>query len=89
MSETKFTKGPWSYHQSNASRFASIKSRDKSVFVFRCEPRNMHDVKLIAAAPELYEALDEIVRTVVKGIPLDVYQIMKASSLLAKARGES
>lgn len=104
--ETKFTPGPWKvwsddevYSDSGGEKLVVVPdsacgrdvygtdmvSRDES-------KRNAH---LIAAAPDLYEALEEIeeaARQVMEGVmsisSLDVER-RKAIAALAKARGES
>ena len=46
------------------------------------------DAKLMAAAPELYDALEQVVENYSKGLGLAV-SISRFKRILAKARGES
>ena len=88
MSDTKFTKGVWSMRngyigvidQSDTQSYGmmlNICSMD--TWDFNNWKSNAH---LIAAAPEMYEMLDEIMRDVSQ---VNVIEIRK---LLEKARGE-
>lgn len=97
MSEAKFTPGPWSldrehspddsyghwYHRITAGHGYSENGFRLSGIV------NPHDAHLIAAAPELYEALYELVASI-KLVDPEYLQdeIEFASKTLAKARGE-
>lgn len=74
MSETKFTKGPWfvsgvrfkmnggEWH--GVSRYDEALKRDENIACVGFDPRTgagFKDAHLIAAAPDLYEALEECV----------------------------
>lgn len=88
MSEAKFTKGPWlvsgtaTINQKPKGWIASVSTVDRTA--------NAH---LIAAAPELYEALYRLVRDCeIAGLQeqagFDCW-ISMANAALAKARGEA
>lgn len=87
MSETKFTHGPWmlSGQQkiSNGKRLIAI--TQGRLEVNNGLDENMANANLIAAAPDLYNALETLTTYCeIKGIPTDA-----AYAALAKARGES
>lgn len=93
MSEPKFTPGPW-----------KLVARRDYCDEFECwlHPINLHihdkisdaDVHLIAAAPELYEALEDMHRTQLNNNRHDpddyenTEQCLRVKAALAKARGE-
>jgi len=96
MSETKFTPGPWEFNvdavhgwsifqkNSPASRQQTGSPDDEGGVVGTSEwtwlePRNAH---LIAAAPDLYAALESI-------LDFPTMERQRALNALAKARGES
>ena len=96
MSETKFTKGPWSNSgraigvisdsddQSNGMML-SICWIDKFDFADQCEANSA----LIACAPEMYEMLDEISDGLLDAGGYGNCALAKRiEQLLAKARGE-
>ncbi len=99
--DTKFTPGQWEVYTNTAGAIevkphgASCGVRDNGEYLCvsistegeDCtrNDKTKANAHLIAAAPELYEALQELERTVRK-MGLDV---SKASTVLAKARGES
>ncbi|CCB64433.1 hypothetical protein [Hyphomicrobium sp. MC1] len=75
--ETRFTPGPWfvsgvrfrmngnDWHSIN--RYNDEKLKDENIACVGFDPRTglgFHDAKLIAAAPDLYEALNNLVATV-------------------------
>jgi hypothetical protein len=92
MSDTKFTPGPWQIYKENVmgvGDIAGVRTSDRWVV-----PRlnlNINDLNLIAAAPELYDALRELLSRVANDKDCHAYwcdaqeQAIKA---LAKARGE-
>jgi len=92
MSETKFTPGPWRFEVDGDTNYAKIfcssNPHDGDNLRGYCGKHNAH---LIAAAPELYEALQRLITS-----GLDPYthnMIMSDPShyvnlALAKARGE-
>ena len=84
MSEPKFTPGPWLPHLGYGP------SSEIELYVDVDIPATKEDFKLIAAAPELYEAL-EFLLTCKHGEFCDHYREAerKAKAALAKARGES
>ena len=86
MSEPKFTPGPWlfsSYKSGNSVIVTDGKEFDVATVNYPNRDANAH---LIAAAPELYEALEELL------IQTRQYghepEIAMAEAALAKARGE-
>jgi hypothetical protein len=85
MSETKFTDGPWNWEhdQDTASMIQvfSESSGDSDVCRLQHEP----DAHLIAAAPEMYEMLQEFYETLGDEYSEDLDKI---EILLTKARGE-
>ena len=90
MSESKFTPGPWlfsSYKSGNSVIVIDGKEFDVATVNYPNRDANAH---LIAAAPELYEAL-EFLLTCKHGEFCDHYREAerKAKAALAKARGES
>ena len=61
--EAKHTPGPWSY-QTGEHRFIVFPASDESGMELICRSiRSEHDALLIAAAPELYEAAVELVKS--------------------------
>jgi len=98
MNETKFTKGPWSieYDQWNSLEqprdvWACIIAPDPNDAVpwfvanVLCCAESSANASLIAAAPEMYEALD-FVSAHLTNDPLAAHERIRAA--LAKARGE-
>lgn len=104
MSETKFTKGPWSAFCVGSTVAVDIGPKptgagtcivswpgfDSCNLPLREQKANAH---LIAAAPELYEALEELV-DLMEGVRTgdytpDSFTNQVAHSALAKARGET
>ena len=96
MSETKFTPGPWlfsSYKSGNSVIVIDGKEFDVATVNYPNRDANAH---LIAAAPELYEALshlepylDAIIcyASTIEEHPQNGY-ILETKAALAKARGE-
>ena len=96
MSEEKFTQGPWKllqehspadeyghwYHRIIAGAGYSEDGFDLSGIV------NPHDAHLIAAATDLYEALEDLMAHAAY-IGISSHYEKKARSALAKARGEA
>lgn len=94
MSDTQFTLGPWRRGFKNIGHVTA----ENGAIVTKCQrltslcnlQANAH---LIAAAPELYEALLEMVEAFGNGahnIPEDTREpITNARTALAKARGEA
>lgn len=91
MSELKATPGPWE------PRHDELVAKDgNTVAIFLCcggQEVNAANARLIAAAPELYEALDEalgLVQALInEGYTGYIDQRERISAALAKARGET
>ena len=100
MSEAKFTKGPWTIESDDLERecYRSISGKGHGALadvVWQMEddkntghrsPKCEANAHLIAAAPELYEALASIENDD-GSIPASIWEMRNAA--LAKARGES
>lgn len=94
MSEPKFTPGPWlfsSYKSGNSVIVIDGKEFDVATVNYPNRDANAH---LIAAAPELYEALEGLLADITEyqeinnlGGQNNHWQV-KAKAALAKARGE-
>ncbi|WP_373092961.1 hypothetical protein [Zhongshania sp.] len=95
MSEAKFTKGPWEVDPLGSDWLGSVFTHDGSIQVAQAQQVKPYclDIKqeerqanahLIAAAPELYAMLAEIV----DDGEISLHQIVRAEKALAKARGE-
>lgn len=98
MSKTKFTPGPWKLHPNNDYIF-SFKSLDdwdnprpicSPAVIYKENEENEANARLIAAAPELYDAVKELLYALqddenwrTSGVYED------AEAALAKARGEA
>jgi hypothetical protein len=89
MSETKFTPGPWMPH------YAYTDEGLVFLFISTDKEANEEDFKLIAAAPDMYDALKELCRyaddsndcqygTLSTRLVKDI-----AEAALTKARGEA
>lgn len=85
MTDTKFTPGPWRRGQTGNLRiYGPDGMGEHSGVVAEVKSKNGHqtaNAHLIAAAPDLYEALEEV-------IAATGYSNGKARAALAKARGE-
>jgi len=98
MSETKFTPGPWHWVDVGSRICIENKSGDDIASVLNyAEPEiEIADAHLIAAAPELYEALIDMFNgwQYIRQSHGDLYGVGwdraedKARAALAKARGE-
>jgi len=85
MNETKFTLGPWHYDKENNAIYNKT-----CLYICDAPKNNDHDKHLITAAPELYEALNDLLNDCINfdgGKLTDIFMV-KASRALAKARGE-
>ena len=94
MIETKFTKGHWFVDGDDAHGQAIVRSEHLEIATFwhhsvgSIEKEMRHNANLAAAAPELYEALEEAANS-------SGFQYMfsetrdKINAALAKARGET
>jgi len=95
MSEPKFTSGPWIVRENEPWVIAKDYGDMKSVFHVNhpAEPSEtqMANAHLIAAAPELYEALDDLRAELFLHAEGNYFRPLldKAEAALAKARGES
>lgn len=94
MNEANFTKGPWVVGVRNCNE---IMTSFPGVFiggVFLDVPtkNDSHDANLIAAAPELYDALEDLLEKLdmTPELNLDSWGVytFEAEAALAKARGE-
>lgn len=95
MTERKWTPGPWLVEvdeSSQVERYPMIASENYGVVgsegmygVIETDYANAH---LIAAAPDLYEALESLVRDYDIGEMTDTPELDAANAALAKARGE-
>ena len=90
MNETKFTPGPWlfsSYKSGNSVIVIDGKEFDVATVNYPNRDANAH---LIAAAPELYEALDALRAELFLHAEGNYFRPLldKAEIALAKARGE-
>ena len=92
-SETKWTPGPW-----HSRGFPTISAGKGKGMIVKVLERYMDraereaNAHLIAAAPDLYEALEYLLRhnreLVAQGVNIDAYLMSSAYAALAKARGE-
>ena len=101
MSAPAFTPGPWKsepmvFHADNAFYITATPDGNNSekdvATVGPCLAKTTAaNARLIAAAPELYEALAALVEAVMDDDPCEAYPIAKhaGQNALAKARGES
>lgn len=102
MKEEKFTKGPWSADSPYSTMFMVVDSQQQPITEVQCgtdehgdylacekEKANAH---LIAAAPELYDALEDLLEQLdmTPELNLDSWGVytFEAEAALAKARGE-
>ena len=90
MNDTKFTPGPW--HTWYEKMEISIYDQNSDLIcgpIKQC-PEQEANAHLIAAAPELYEALNDLLNDCINfdgGKLTDIFMV-KASRALTKARGE-
>ena len=83
-----YTLGPWNYEEPDVVGLPHLRAANgDAVATFLREPWNSSDIPLIAAAPELYEALVDLIGFLFHG-KKDRQTILKATAALAKARGE-
>lgn len=92
MSEPKFTPGPWEisdgYYE---TRLDVVDPRGKEVAVLRLVPLEPPktfeaNARLIAAAPDMYDALESVLEC---GSVNDQWWVGKVKDALLKARGEA
>jgi len=97
MSETKFTPGPWSVTDSHYPSFKEISGPS---FGIKCVMwatdlteddyhKRSADLNLIAAAPELYDFVEEYLEAWENGMAGDSYLFHLAQAVRGKARGEA
>ena len=109
VSETKFTSGPWKvedgtgYHRGNlviTANHAGMQSDTPLARLGAFDEVSKYDANLIAAAPELYEALEQTT-TMLEALAMQLtswgkipvinneYRAEENRTILAKARSES
>ena len=96
MNSTKFTKGPWKIKEHDMGEF--IYCSQGYPLALPCDrPEHNANSHLIAAAPDLYEALNELTDRYVNMVdsgycgywdPRKDEEIINARATLSKARGE-
>ena len=98
MSEKKFTPGPWEIHDSCSWRRIGTPGKDGNVLCPTTHPVDHHvdlicseeDLALIAAAPDLYDALRSLLLSLNDVLSPDFSRALENShAVLAKARGEA
>lgn len=86
------TPGPWSYEEPDWDTLPFLMAANGDVIAtLFSEPRNSSDIPLIAAAPELYEALEKLFDLMISDkVSKDegVRRLQMAADVLAKVRGE-
>jgi hypothetical protein len=95
---SKHTPGPWTWQEGDGNEMPKLIAGDKEVCNFgddttyypsKGEPPNDADARLIAAAPELLEALRHIEGVALADEPRDLPGIVQtARAAIAKATGE-
>jgi hypothetical protein len=98
MNETKFTPGPWKWtdsYKSDDGRDTWSLLGNEGYGILSCDgegnsPQNVNnaDAHLIAAAPDMYEAMQEFCDRVDRGEVRSKYTYGKFKEVLRKARGE-
>ena len=98
-SDTKFTPGPWFINRSEMGIHKYVEARIGGGMIQEvacCGPTELHEqsdanARLIAAAPELYEALVGLLaRAEIELVdPEDVHEVVLAKATISKARGEA
>lgn len=87
MKHSKHTPGPWTIETYHNAFFRIVRDRDSAELPSECGPAN---AALIAAAPELLEALERIFRHYCANDDLLMNNAIRESqAILTKARGES
>jgi hypothetical protein len=83
MSKTEFTEGPWEKDNKN-----NIVGKNNTIVIRVCDltedKEQLANNNLIAAAPDMYAMLDDLLRNYEIGLEVD----NRLDVLLAKARGE-
>lgn len=80
---SEYTKGPWTYNQGSGT-VSAICGPTRRVVARYVDPNNAH---LIAAAPEMYEAIAEFVARCEAGEIRSRKTYAKFKAILAKAEG--
>lgn len=89
MSEAKFTKGEWKIQDDGYGMIGVILKKGLGILVGRKSKETQANAHLIAAAPEMYEMLDEVSHVLGHELnPTNKTYIKAIKELLAKARGE-
>ena len=88
----RFTKGPWRYNLATNGEIVAPQQRGPDVTVVEADAANPNDAHLIAAAPELYEALKELASIVeIHSECTDNNfawaEMIEARAIIAKAQG--
>lgn len=90
MSKEKFTKGPWVYEPVKSNDNCFLIEKESTGFgvckTILNQDSDMANANLIAAAPEMYSILEEIMIDDLDGGSLHRANLIK--KLLEKARGE-
>lgn len=86
------TPGPWSFEEPDWDSLPYLMAGNGDVVAtLFSEPKNSSDIPLLAAAPELYEALEKLFDLMVSDkVSQDegVRRLQMAADVLAKVRGE-
>lgn len=105
MSTPAFTPGPWEQRSPRSTTVLHYAVRVREGFPAMTvpyeisyaksapggEPARIANARLIAAAPELYEAVEDLAERMIGAFPslADTPEIQRAKAALAKARGEA
>ena len=109
MTASKHTAGPWVYNQWGRQILTRAKGSDQiliaTVAINTRDDEGYYSAHLIAAAPQMYDALEQLADSLEESIkaeypePIhpavqhkydrDMSEVIEARNLLAKARGES
>ena len=88
MSETKFTPGPWEANTGDHA-YPTVSAQDRVIVtIWQC-PQQAANARLVSAAPDLYEALREIVEGDDRPSDLTMAALRRAVAALAKAEGRT
>ena len=91
MSNTKYTKGPWEFAEFPKAKDWDVASDTTPVCSGYLNDEGKANARLIAAAPELLEALEMVAQHAPASGPLwhGSEPMTKARAAIAKAKGES
>ena len=86
---TGFTPGPWTWHSEDEHPYATLDAPSGVVIDYEDSCPHEADARLIAAAPDLLEALQHLMdRVAFDGVPEDAdNQFTEAEAAIAKALG--